>query len=153
MAKKTNTEKQEKITIPLVLSFEKKLVPSNGYMFGTTWDKRNNIGEPLKIVEEAKLGTKSSANETAVAEANPQRVDNCSLKFDQDTLQLQFTLKILSGIEKPSICSTPAFLKAYKDIVNNYIEKEGFRELAKRYATNIANGRFLWRNRVGAENI
>ena len=30
---------------------------------------------------------------------------------------------------------------------------EGFRELARRYAANIANARFLWRNRVGAENI
>jgi CRISPR-associated protein Csy3 len=29
----------------------------------------------------------------------------------------------------------------------------GFGELAKRYAVNIANARFLWRNRVGAEDI
>ncbi|WP_435340585.1 type I-F CRISPR-associated protein Cas7f/Csy3, partial [Klebsiella pneumoniae] len=34
-----------------------------------------------------------------------------------------------------------------------YIEKESFKELGKRYALNLANARFLWRNRVGAENI
>ena len=31
--------------------------------------------------------------------------------------------------------------------------KSGFEELASRYAYNIANGRFLWRNRVGAQEI
>ena len=34
-----------------------------------------------------------------------------------------------------------------------YIEKYEFSELANRYATNIENGRFLWRNRVGAEHV
>lgn len=34
-----------------------------------------------------------------------------------------------------------------------YVEQEGFKELAKRYAINIANARYLWRNRVGAEQI
>ncbi|MGL4577308.1 MAG: type I-F CRISPR-associated protein Csy3, partial [Shewanella xiamenensis] len=37
--------------------------------------------------------------------------------------------------------------------VSQYITKYGCFELAKRYATNLANARFLWRNRVGAEEI
>ena len=38
-------------------------------------------------------------------------------------------------------------------MAKNYIKQYGFTELAKRYALNIANGRFLWRNRVGAEKV
>ena len=34
-----------------------------------------------------------------------------------------------------------------------YAEQYGFEELAKRYALNLANARFLWRNRVGAEDL
>lgn len=44
--------------------------------------------------------------------------------------------------------STGTAIPAYSNI-------EGFADLSKRYAANLAlaNGRFLWRNRVGAENI
>ena len=37
--------------------------------------------------------------------------------------------------------------------VHDYVQRQGFAELARRYAHNLANGRFLWRNRTGAENI
>ncbi|WP_103919835.1 type I-F CRISPR-associated protein Csy3, partial [Candidatus Venteria ishoeyi] len=88
-----------------------------------------------------------------VEKANLQRVDSCALSPNQDTLKLQFTLKILSGVQQPSACNNQAFNESYTQAANNYIETEGFNELAKRYAMNIANARFLWRNRVGAENI
>jgi CRISPR-associated protein Csy3 len=60
---------------------------------------------------------------------------------------------VLSGVQTPSACNNKAFNETYSQAANNYITAEGFTELAKRYAINIANGRFLWRNRVGAENI
>ena len=37
--------------------------------------------------------------------------------------------------------------------VKGYVDKNGFGELARRYAYNLANARFLWRNRLGAESI
>jgi len=85
--------------------------------------------------------------------ANLQRVDNCALNTDQDTLKLHFSLKVLSGVQKPSACNSESFLQTYQQAVKDYIDAFGFTELAHRYATNLANGRFLWRNRVGAENI
>jgi CRISPR-associated protein Csy3 len=71
----------------------------------------------------------------------------------QDTLKVAFTLKVLGGIEQPSACNNETFLNSYKEVAKNYIQTHGFTELAKRYALNIANARFLWRNRVGAEKI
>ena len=38
-------------------------------------------------------------------------------------------------------------------MIEGYIAEHGFGALAARYAENLANGRFLWRNRVGAEKI
>lgn len=35
----------------------------------------------------------------------------------------------------------------------DFIAENGFKELSRRYALNLANGRFLWRNRVGAEKL
>jgi CRISPR-associated protein Csy3 len=147
-----------------VLSFEKKLVPSDGYMYGTTWEKRKKTEVALKLIEKSVRGTISNRLkkdlqkdpaklDVEVEKPNLQTVDSCALGPDQDTLKLHFTLKVLSGVENPSACNNAAFNKTYKASAKAYIETEGFTELAKRYAQNIANARFLWRNRVGSENI
>lgn len=150
--------------IASVLAYEKKLVVSDGYMYGTNWANRLTEAEPLNLAEKSVRGTISNRLKDAVKndpaklnaeveKANLQRVDACALGIDQDTLKLSFSIKVLSGIEKPSACNSTEFAKKYDDIAKKYIEDTGFKELAKRYAINIANGRFLWRNRVGAEKI
>ncbi|MBO9489120.1 type I-F CRISPR-associated protein Csy3 [Endozoicomonas sp. G2_1] len=146
-----------------VLAFEKKLVPSAGYMYGTRWDKRDE-STPLALEEKSVRGTisnrlkKAIQNDPAklnaeVEKPNLQIVDTCSLAPDQDTLKLHFTLKVLGGLAEPSACNNANFKQSYSAAVRDYIGSHGFSELANRYALNIANARFLWRNRVGAENI
>lgn len=155
MAKKEN--------IASVLAFEKKLVSSDGYMYGTQWGARTEV-TPLALKEKSVRGTISNRLKSAikgdpaklnaeVEKANLQRVDACSLAPDQDTLNLQFTVKVLGGITQPSACNNALFKQSYSAAANEYIKEYSFTELSRRYATNIANARFLWRNRVGAENI
>ncbi len=150
-----------------VLSFEKKLVPSDGYLYGTNWKKNGEEfkkGEPLQLITKSVRGTISNRLKPTVAsdpiklnaeveKANIQTVDSCALTESQDTLHLNFTIKVLGGVEKPSASNGKIFNESYPKAAKEYIEKHGFKELAKRYATNIANARFLWRNRVGAEKI
>ncbi len=148
-----------------VLSFEKKLVPSDGYLYGTKWEDRSvKKGTALKLIEKSVRGTISNRLKSVIAnnplkldaeveKPNLQKVDSCALAEDQDTLHLNFTLKVLGGIEKPSASNGKDFNQLYPQIAKDYIERTGFKELAKRYAINIANARFLWRNRVGAEKI
>lgn len=155
MAKKENTAS--------VLAFEKKLVPSDGYLYGCTWDNRNEF-TPLTLKEKSVRGTISNRLKPAlekdpaklnneVEKPNLQTVDSCSLSSQQDTLKLVFTLKVLGGLTEPSACNNADFKQTYQAAVSNYISKNGLHELARRYALNIANARFLWRNRIGAENI
>lgn len=155
MGKKENTAS--------VLAFEKKLVPSDGYMYGCQWDNKSEA-KPLSLNEKSVRGTISNRLKPAlqkdpaalnneVEKPNLQTVDACSLGTEQDTLKLHFTLKVLGGLKQPSACNNAAFKQGYLQAVNNYLESQGMRELAKRYAMNIANARFLWRNRFGAENI
>jgi len=151
--------KKTKENTPSVLAFEKKLVPSDGFMYGTTWDKRNENTKPLKLIEKSVRGVISNRLKPAqdadeeTKKANLQKVDNCALEPDQDTLKLNFTLKVLSGVETPSACDNKSFNDSYVEVVKNYIKEDKFTELAKRYAINIANARFLWRNRVGVEKL
>jgi CRISPR-associated protein Csy3 len=156
-------EKADVITIPSVLAFEKKLVPSDAQMFAVSWEARTGVTQPLKLQEKSVRGTISNRLSTKEADpakldasienANIQTVDYCALPSDKDTLKVRFTLKVLSGIEQPSACNGQDFQASYAKAVSTYIEKTGFKELAQRYAINIANARFLWRNRVGAEQI
>lgn len=150
-------------TFASVLAFEKKLVPSDGYFYGTTWKNRDEFAA-LKLIEKSVRGTISNRLKPAiqndpmklnaeVEKPNLQKVDSCSLGETQDTLKLTFTLKVLGGVENPSACNNESFLNSYQNVAKNYIQKYGFSELAKRYALNIANGRFFWRNRVGAEKL
>lgn len=148
-----------------VLAFEKKLVPSDGYLYGTNWAERHQAKPTaLKLIEKSVRGTISNRLKPAiqndplklnaeVEKPNLQKVDACALGENQDTLHFNFTLKILGGVDKPSACNGAAFNQSYPKVAQAYIAQEGFTELAKRYAINIANGRYLWRNRVGAEKI
>ncbi|MBI1674319.1 MULTISPECIES: type I-F CRISPR-associated protein Csy3 [unclassified Shewanella] len=150
-----------------VLAFEKKLVPSDGYLFGCQWETKEQA-TPLALQEKSVRGTisnrfnkkdagdftKDPAKLDAKVESpNLQRVDACALGQEQDSLKLHFTLKVLGGIAQPSACNNALFKQSYSAAVSQYIAKYGCFELAKRYATNLANARFLWRNRVGAEEI
>ncbi|AAO89723.2 type I-F CRISPR-associated protein Csy3 [Coxiella burnetii] len=165
--RRTTMAKKENIDIASVLSFEKKLIPSDGYMFGTSWDKKSEV-TPLKLREKAVRGTISNRfnkNDSKtflddpmkldadVERPNLQRVDACALDQNQDTLKLCFTLKVLGGITNPSACNNALFKQSYKAAAKIYIDTHGFTELATRYAENLANARFLWRNRFGAERI
>jgi CRISPR-associated protein Csy3 len=144
-----------------VLAFEKKLVPSDGLMYGTKWENRTTQATPLKLQEKSVRGTISNRVkktdegklDAKIESANLQTIDSCALSPTQDTLKLNFTLKVLSGVEHPSACNHQEFNQTYTKAVKEYIDEFSFTELAKRYAMNLANGRFLWRNRVGCEEL
>ena len=153
-----------KKNIASVLSFEKKIVPSDGTMRGAKWTERYEKWTPLKIQEKSVRGTISNRLKADITDdpiklnakienANLQQIDSCALNMDQDTVIVTFTLKILPGVQNPSTCNNQEFNKSLTAVVEDYIKKTGCTELGKRYAVNIANGRFLWRNRVGAEYV
>lgn len=150
--------------IASVLAFDKKVVTSDGHMYGTSWDNRYEEFAAIAIREKSVRGTisnrfKSSADgdpaklNAKIQNANPQTVDSANLRMEQDTLKLQFTVKFLSDMYKPSACNSDEHNEKIKEAGKKYIEKTGCMELARRYAINIANARFLWRNRVGAEML
>ncbi|QTH72036.1 type I-F CRISPR-associated protein Csy3 [Pseudoalteromonas xiamenensis] len=151
-----------KLKNPSVLAFEAKLIPSDALMFAGNFGA--DTWQPILVGEKAVRGTISNrlkaatANDPAkldaeVSKANLQTVDVAALPHNCDTLKLVFTLRILSDLHVPSTCNDPDYQAALGEIVKQYQIDTEFKELAKRYAHNIANGRFLWRNRVGAEQV
>ena len=91
--------------------------------------------------------------DAAIENANLQTVDIAALDSQHDTLQMRFTLRVLAGAGTPSACNNADYQQKLQQTVQGYVQEQGFSELAKRYANNLANGRFLWRNRMGAEQV
>ena len=149
-----------------VLAFERKLDPSDALMYGGDWNNRatSDNWAPITLREKSVRGTisnrlKGGASDPAKLDAaiqspNLQTVDVATLPADADTLKVQFTVRVLAGTGQPSACNDAAYRQKLLATVNGYVAQHGgFDELAKRYAANLTNGRFLWRNRIGAEQV
>lgn len=148
-----------------VLAFERKLDPSDALLFGGDWASRNASHDwaPINLREKSVRGTISNRLKTkdqdpakldaAIENPNLQTVDVAALPAEADTLKVQFTLRVLAGTGQPSACNDAAYRDKLLATVAGYVQKPGFTELARRYAANLANGRFLWRNRIGAERV
>lgn len=148
-----------------VLAFERKLDPSDALFSAGRWEDRDNGAQwpAVSVREKSVRGTisnrlKANAQDPAKLDAqiqspNLQTVDVATLPANADTLRARFTLRVLGGAGVPSACNNADYQAALLQVVEGYTQNQGFTELATRFACNIANGRFLWRNRVGAEVV
>jgi CRISPR-associated protein Csy3 len=109
---------------------------------------RGTISNRLKTKDQdpAKL-------DAAIENPNLQTVDVATLPNAADTLRVRFTLRVLGGAGVPSACNNADYSAKLQATVQSYVRDIGFGEVAERYAVNLANGRFLWRNRIGAEQV
>lgn len=150
---------------PSVLAFQRKLDPSDALLFSGQWHDRGNASQWPAVVVRTKSvrGTisnrlKAKAIDPAKLDAevekpNLQTLDVATLPPEADTLQARFTLRVLSGAGVPWTCNSTAYQEKLKTVVDSYAKGAGFATLALRYASNLANGRFLWSNRAGAEMV
>ncbi|MFB6348532.1 type I-F CRISPR-associated protein Csy3 [Moraxella marmotae] len=155
------------IDLPTLLSFERKLENSDGLMFSGKWenvqkqcneqDDKTALWQPIAIIPRFNRSTQSAHGISDDSKTKPNPVsasnDDANLPLEHDTLKLSFSLRVIGDLGVPFACNAPAFEQAIVEKVSQFKQDEMFDELAKRYAMNIANGRFLWRNRVGAASI
>lgn len=146
-----------------VLAFERNLDISDAF-FSQKDSQGNGELSPVVITEKSVRGTISNrlknkiTNDPAkldaeIEKANLQRVDSASLSEDKDILVAKWSCKVLPFTGNPNVCNNQDYQAKLIQTVQGYLDEQGVSELAKRYAMNIANARWLWRNRVGAESI
>lgn len=148
-----------------VLAFERNLDVSDAYL----WQMDSKAGDngtksPVVIKEKSVRGTISNRLKNTITndpakldaeteKANLQKVDSAALDETNDTLIARFSMKVLPFSGKPNVCNDQDYQQALEQVVSNYIDNHGVDELARRYAINTLNARWLWRNRVGTERI
>lgn len=150
------------IEMPSVLAFDRKLENSDALMFSGNWEDRKDETkwDEIKVTERRNRGVMGHKLtdvlldnpddlQKEVEKPNPVWGDDAALPHNHDTLKVSFTLRVLGGCFSPSTCNK----RSYQDKLKELAESYDFDVLASRYAMNIANGRFLWRNRVCAEKV
>jgi CRISPR-associated protein Csy3 len=143
--------------IPSVLAFSRKLEASDALMTSGLWD---DIGKPdqwktITLHDKRNRATHSQygAKQEDKSKPNLSWGDDAALPHDADTLRVSFSLKIMGQLDQPTACNSPEYEEGLISATAAYRDNYQFNELATRYANNIVNGRFLWRNRVGADSI
>ncbi len=156
--------------LPGVLSFQRCLLVTDGLFYNLFADERLS---PLPVIRHGIRGTqninKSSKKEESSAGSatreevsNIQTTDSAKLDPMAEKLRVRFELRFLDLGHAlfacaPSKDDNMEELQSFRRDLANFLDKAknslGLEELACRYARNLANGRFLWRNRAMAEQI
>lgn len=156
--------KQANITAPSVLAFSRSIEPTDAFFYQKDSQDVESKTQPVMISKRSIRTTMSNRQKPAIAR-NPEKLNAeiikpniqtpeiCYLEEDCDTMVVKFSVKFLPFDGSASSCNSPDFLKKLKSIIADYQQQTNFTELGLRYATNIANGRWLWRNRFVAQSI
>ena len=156
--------------LPGVLSFQRCVLLSDG-LFYNRFNKDEK--RPLYVMRHGFRGTQNVNNNSKKGQgtagsvgrevSNPQVTDSAKLA-EGASLEVDFDIRTLPLSQAlyscaPSKGETTEDINAFRDAFNGFLEKavnsseKPIHKLALRYARNIANGRFLWRNRTIAEQI
>lgn len=161
MSKTTNKSGAK---IPSVLAYSRSLEPSDAFFSQKDSASHTNTESDLVVVTRQIKTTMSNRQKAAIkndvaklqaeiSKTNIQQTQTVYLDQDCDTLVVKTSLKVLPFSGEASSCNDAEFNESVKGAVADYANRTSFKELSQRYATNIANGRWLWRNRFNASKI
>jgi CRISPR-associated protein Csy3 len=154
--------------LPGVLAFKRAHVLSDAEMFSRLPD---GTEEPVLVVRHGIRGTqnvndgkgnesqKKAATNSARDVSNIQTTETAKLHSRADALIVRFSLSMLDLAGSLDSCTAAdkAEGRNMRASVDDFIARakssSGLYNVALRYARNIANGRWLWRNRTIASHI
>lgn len=135
--------------LPAVLSFQRGTVVSDGIMSSIL---PNNALVPIRVIRHGIRGTLTKNEKASVS--NPQRTESAKTVPNAVGLSVKFTWRTLPAKSLLFACAEReggSFRQQLAGFIDTSFKKEGapeFKEVCRRYARNILNGRWLWRNRV-----
>lgn len=160
----TETPSKKKIkdqSAPNVLSFQRAALFTDALMYADMDGKQ----VPVEVIRHGIRGTQN-VNENSTVErnvANIQTTDSAILPAGAKALLVKFDFRFLpldeSILTSVSYAEDPGreLANKYRNDLFDYLSRaragQGAEEIARRYARNILNGRWLWRNRTIGQRI
>ena len=154
--------------LPAVLSFQRGILNTDALMYDEIggnlfplWVTRHGIRGTQNVVDTKDEAT--SVKSAARNVSNIQIIESAKTSPDADALVVQFGIRMLdlsnalfacAGSAKDTDTSiAPRFRASIKAFTAQAKTSIGLTEVSNRYARNILNGRWLWRNRAMAETV
>ncbi len=143
----------KKSILPGMLNYAHSITPSNGFFY--VGNRRmlletRSVSGATPNYSEAHKEESPDEKKPDPNNANIQMVDACYLPPEAHSFLLECSLTFMGNTNEPGACNDAAFAEKLKSLVALYKEKAGFSELARRYAENIVNARWMWRNGCSA---
>ncbi|WP_018176612.1 type I-F CRISPR-associated protein Csy3 [Thioalkalivibrio sp. AKL8] len=141
--------------IPGVTSFQRLAIVSDGVFFNLDAD---DVESPLEVIRHGIRGTQNVNKESAKARdvSNIQVTETARTRENANRFGVRFGLRFLPLRESLHSCAgdeAEAMREHFKVFAQAASESEGLKEVARRLARNVLNGRWLWRNRSLGQRI
>ncbi|MCG8612806.1 MAG: type I-F CRISPR-associated protein Csy3 [Pseudomonadales bacterium] len=146
--------------LPAVMAVQRSYMLSDAIMFSMLKD---GTTKPVDVIRHGvratnnskpKNNTNKEVNENEVR--NLQVTDTAKLDVDAEGMQVEFTISFTDLANSLSAIAGKND-KEVKESFENFVERakgsDSLTEIARRYARNILNGRWLWRNRQYANTV
>lgn len=149
--------------LPGVLSFQRCFNVSDGEMLNLMPDGQT---QPVEVVRHGIRGTQNVADGSGKTAkggernvSNIQVTETAKLNPSAQALVVQFGFRAFDLDKALCACasSDTELMQGMRESITSFIQRaksgEAVNSIAKRLARNIANGRWLWRNRISAARI
>ena len=137
------------IKIPGVLSFQRGSIVTDGTMSSIVPGSGADRFVPIRVIRHGIRGINNAPKKEDEV-ANIQRTESAKTSPDAVGLAVDFSLRMLPAKELLFGCSELEYRKVAEGFVDRFFSRGVLEldEIGRRYARNILNGRWLWRNRM-----
>lgn len=148
---------------PPVLSFQRGILVTDGAFFNLKGGQYED--HPLTVIRHGIRGTQNVGAESDTAKSgardpsNIQQTESAKTDYDADGFVVTFGLRMLDLSSSLFACAAEKVevTNAVRDSILQFAERAktsaGAEDVCRRIARNIANGSWLWRNRVAAASV
>lgn len=147
-------QKPAKAEYPSTLAFMRRLEVSDGLMFNAYKTAKGvKAGAPVKVVRRGirgVLGAEKAAGSGAGkgSVANIQVTEIAQTTADADGLLVTFQVTPLAFNNGIAACNSTTYREKLERFLDTAAGSTELTKLCQRYARNLLNGRWLWRNRL-----
>ncbi len=139
--------------LPSIFSVQRGMIISDAEMFNIIPEGGALKRTPVQVIRHGILGTQNVSRKDKKDVKNPQRTESAKTDPNATGMAVMFRMSTITLDNAIFACNQ----KDFRDSVQRFVERfKGSGELSEvcnRYARNILNGRWLWRNRILGKSI
>lgn len=137
--------------VPSVLSFQRCLNITDGAMSSIINPGKDEQLKDIHVIRHGIRGVQGQRGATDVN--NVQTTESARTSLDANGLSVKFAIIPLDLRKSIFGCNDPSYRDSVGAFVEAVIGSASLAELSRRYARNVLNGRWLWRNRVISNSL